>query len=80
MTFIVVVEAIVVLMLLPLFYWGGDAFTVWASGPVQDGARLWLELLPLFGAGAMVVHYWHRHMNRFLILSAVVFYVILWVR
>jgi len=77
---IAVVEMAVVLVLLPFAFWAGDAFAVWANASVQEGARRWLELLPPFGAASMLVHYWQRHMNRFLILSAVVFYVILWVR
>jgi mannose/fructose/N-acetylgalactosamine-specific phosphotransferase system component IIC len=44
------------------------------------GTGWWLHLVPVIGAAALVNHFWHRHLNRFLLLSAGIVMVILWVR
>jgi mannose/fructose/N-acetylgalactosamine-specific phosphotransferase system component IIC len=57
-----------------------ERLTATSSQALVAGTRWWLLVLPAIGAAALVQNYWHRHLNRFLLLSAGVGLVILWIR
>jgi len=57
-----------------------ERLTATSSEALVDGAHWWLLVLPAIGAAALVQNYWHKHLNRFLLLSAGVVLVILWMR
>jgi len=75
-----ITAALVVAIALPVTVFLGDRSTGWANAPVVRGAGWWVQLLPAFGAAALVQNYWHRHLNRFLLLSAGLVLVVLWFR
>ena len=75
-----VVEAAVIAAALPLSLLAAGAFTGFLDDPFVSGARWWMQLLPAFGAAAVIQLYWHRHTSRFLVVAAAVILVILWVR
>ncbi len=78
-TYFIVTALLLTIVLLPCALWVADRATVLA-GPTPVGSRWWLVLLPAFGAAAVIQSFWHQHLNRFLLLSAGVFLVILWIR
>ena len=52
----------------------------WAPTAVERGAGWWMVLLPGIGVAALIQNTWHRHLSRFLLLSAAVVFVVLWMR
>ena len=74
------VEAILVAIALPVSLVVAGWYTGLVGGSLPDGAVLWLELLPMFGAAAVIQLHWQRHSNRFVVLAAAVALVILWIR
>jgi hypothetical protein len=36
--------------------------------------------LPAIGCAALIQNFWHKHLNRFLLLSTGIVLVILWIR
>jgi PTS system mannose-specific IIC component len=77
---IFVVEAVVVFS----FIFIANAVSVWASGAVGGamvrGIEYWGRVIPAFGAASLIHVYWHKHLNRFLILSVVFFLLVLWIK
>jgi hypothetical protein len=57
-----------------------ERLTATSSQALVAGTRWWLLVIPAIGAAALVQNYWHKHLNRFLLLSAGVGLVILWIR
>ena len=57
-----------------------ERLTEVAAGWMVTGSQWWIDLLPAFGAAALIRSYWHRDLNRFLVLSAGVVLVVLWIR
>lgn len=50
------------------------------SHALVTGSRWWLTVLPAIGAAALVQNFWHKHLNRFLVMSAAIILVLLWIR
>lgn len=78
--FSAITQGITVFVLLPL----AVVTTEWLTGVVPDrllgGATAWVALLPVLGISAVIHSYWQRHQNRFLVLSACILLVVLWIR
>lgn len=74
------IEAAMVAIALPVSLLVAGWYTGVAGAPLADGARLWLQLLPTFGAAAVIQLHWHRHSNRFVAIAALVALVVLWIR
>jgi mannose/fructose/N-acetylgalactosamine-specific phosphotransferase system component IIC len=74
------VEAALIAIALPVSLVVAGWYTEVAGPPLSDGARRWLELLPTFGAAAVIQLHWQRHSNRFVVIAAAVALVILWIR
>jgi mannose/fructose/N-acetylgalactosamine-specific phosphotransferase system component IIC len=79
-SFIALTHGLVVLILAPAAFIACERFTAIVSDGFVLGARWWLAILPALGAAAIIQHNWHRNLNRFLVLGACVFWVILWIR
>jgi mannose/fructose/N-acetylgalactosamine-specific phosphotransferase system component IIC len=71
---------VLIMLCLPIAVFAAERLTAYANDTATSGAARWLALLPVFGAAAMVQNYWHRDHNRFLIMSAVIVLVVLWIR
>ena len=80
LVYVIVVHALFVLGLLPVALYLADLFAGARVDAVAPGLVVWYELLPAFGAAALIQIHWHKHLNRFLVVSAVTFWVILWIR
>lgn len=78
--FIFVVEAVLVVLLLQLAYRFGDLIARSIDGTLVVGAVTWRYLLPALGAASLIHLFWHRHLKRVLILSAVMVTLVLWLR
>jgi hypothetical protein len=65
---------------LPLSVVLADRITGGAAASFVRGSQWWLALIPAIGAAALIQNYWHRDLNRFLVLSAGVVLLILWIR
>ena len=74
-----VVGAVIVAVALPIAVATGERLTGVVGAPLVAGAREWLFLLPALGAAALWQTFAHRHLNRFLILSATVVLILLWI-
>jgi len=57
-----------------------ERLTATMIGPTVAGSRWWLYVMPTIGAAALVQNFWHKHLNRFLVLSAAIVLVVLWIR
>lgn len=57
-----------------------ERMTATMSEAIVAGSKWWLHVLPAIGAAALVQNFWHKHLNRFLVLSAGIILVILWIR
>ena len=72
------VEALLIVVMLPLFL----LFAEWITGAARQefvtGAQWWIYVVPALGAGAVVQMYWHKQHNRYLALSAGIVLVLLW--
>jgi mannose/fructose/N-acetylgalactosamine-specific phosphotransferase system component IIC len=79
-SYIFAVEMVLVLILLPLSYYGAEKLSLNVAGTVVDGVVFWRFLMPAFGAASLIHFYWQRHLKRMLMLSAVLVFFILWVR
>ena len=78
MAYIFIVELLVVL----LFLFLGGLVATWISahaGSLIVGAfEHWGLLFPAFGIASLIHVYWHKHLTRFLIMSAVLIFIVLW--
>lgn len=57
-----------------------DRLTATFSPALVSGSSWWLYVLPAIGAAGLAQNFWHKHLNRFLVLSAGIVLVILWIR
>jgi len=72
--------ALMVGVSLPIAIAVTERLTEVAAPWMVTGSHWWRDLLPAFGAAALVRSYWHKDLNRFLVLSAGVVLVVLWIR
>lgn len=77
--FIFGAETLLVSAFLPLSALLVEWVTATSGSPVALGSRWWLDFMPVFGAGALILMYWHKQQNRYLVLSAAVVWVLLWI-
>jgi mannose/fructose/N-acetylgalactosamine-specific phosphotransferase system component IIC len=77
--FIVVAEMLLVGVMLPLSLLGAERLTAVAGDSVTTGARWWGDIVPVLGAGALIQMYWYKQHNRYLVLSAAVVLMLLWI-
>lgn len=80
LSYIFLFEAVVIAVALPLTVAVVGTFTGLVDEPFASGARWWMNVLPALGAAAMIQHFWQRHSSRFLVVSAVIIMVVLWIR
>ena len=71
--YIFVVEAAALLVFLPLSFTLAERFTDRAGAPRPPAREV-----PAFGAASLIHLYWHYHMKRVLLLSAVLAFLVLW--
>jgi mannose/fructose/N-acetylgalactosamine-specific phosphotransferase system component IIC len=76
--YIFVIEAVLVWALLWSGYHAAEVVTRHVDGGPAAGIELWGVLLPAMGAAALIQMFWHRHLKRVLILSAVLALLVLW--
>ena len=78
MAYIFVVEVILVLV----FLFVGGIISTWissyAGSLVTRAFEQWGLLLPAFGIASLIHVYWHKHLTRFLVLSAGLILIVLW--
>jgi mannose/fructose/N-acetylgalactosamine-specific phosphotransferase system component IIC len=77
--FYFVVQAVLVLILVPSATLLAERFTSLVREPVLWGASRWLELLPAIGAASVIQLYWQKQINRYLVLCAGIIMVLLWI-
>lgn len=75
---IFVVETIMVGLLLRLGYPAAEVLTRIVGSDIQRGVESWAGIVAALGAAALIHVYWHRHLKRVLILSAVMVVLVLW--
>ena len=78
--FIFVIEALLVLALLPLAFNFAERFTRLVEGAFVDGAMYWGYLMPALGIASVIHLYWQQHLKRVLVLTAVLVVLVLWLR
>ncbi len=78
--FVFVAEAILVGVMLPAAVFATEWITANVGGTFTTGARVWADLVPALGAGAVIQMYWHKQQNRYLVLCAGIFLLLLWFR
>jgi mannose/fructose/N-acetylgalactosamine-specific phosphotransferase system component IIC len=78
--FVFLAEAILVGIMLPATIFATEWITATAGGTFTSGARVWADLVPALGAGAVIQMYWHKQQNRYLVLCAGIFLLLLWIR
>jgi mannose/fructose/N-acetylgalactosamine-specific phosphotransferase system component IIC len=78
--FIFVVETCLVGLLLLVGYFSAEILTRHLGGTLIEGIDLWYVMLPALGVAALIHTYWHQHLKRVLILSAVMVILVLWLR
>ena len=78
-SFIFGAEVLLVAVMLPLSAMAAEWFTSVAGTSVATGAHWWVDIIPVLGAGALIQMYWHKQQNRYLVLSAVVVLLLLWI-
>lgn len=76
--FYFVLQAVLVLIMVPAATLLGEWFTSLVREPVLLGASRWLELLPAIGAASVIQLYWQKQINRYLVLCAGIVLVLLW--
>jgi hypothetical protein len=69
--YVFVVEAIVVGVLMVTCFYLAERFTLYVDGSIVAGIINWKILMPALGAASLIQLYWHHHLKRVLILSAV---------
>ena len=79
-TYIFVIEMLLVLALLPLGFTFTERFTRLIEGSFVSGAVYWGALLPALGIASIIHLYWQRHVKRILVLAAFLAVLILWLR
>lgn len=72
------VEALQVLVLLPIGTLAAEQLTAWGHAGSVMGAERWADLLPAIGAGAIAHRYWQWQVSRYLVLSALIALLLLW--
>lgn len=77
--FIFGAEVLLVAVMLPLSTIAAEWITSVARTSVATGARWWVDIIPVLGAGALIQMFWHKQQNRYLVLSAVVVLLLLWI-
>jgi len=77
--FTILAEVLLVAVMLPLSLWGAERVTAISGDAVTTGARWWGDIAPVLGAGALIQMYWHKQQNRYLVLSAAVAVMLLWI-
>jgi mannose/fructose/N-acetylgalactosamine-specific phosphotransferase system component IIC len=77
--FIVAAEVLLVGVMLPVSMWCAELLMAVAGDSVITGSRWWVEIVPVLGAGALIQMYWHKQHNRYLVLSAAVALMLLWI-
>ena len=77
--FTLVAEMMLVGVMLPLSLWGAERLTAVAGDSLTTGAKWWVDIVPVLGAGALIQMYWHKQHNRYLVLSAAVVLMLLWI-
>ena len=77
--FTMAAEMLLVGVMLPLSLWGAERLTAVAGDSVITGARWWVDIAPVLGAGALIQMYWLKQHNRYLVLSAAVVLMLLWI-
>jgi mannose/fructose/N-acetylgalactosamine-specific phosphotransferase system component IIC len=80
LVFIFAVETMLVLLLLGVGYFVAEFMTHHLGGKILEGIDLWHVMLPAFGAAALIHTFWHQHLKRVLILSAVMVILVLWLQ
>lgn len=75
-----VVQAGLMLVLIPVAAVLGEAFTAVVNQAALEGGRRWLELAPAVGAASLIHLYWQKHLNRNLVLFTGIILVLLWFR
>jgi mannose/fructose/N-acetylgalactosamine-specific phosphotransferase system component IIC len=78
--YILLVEAIIVLPLLFIFFNVAAKLVYRVDGAFAEGIALWQYLMPALGAASLIHLYWQHHLKRVLALSAVIVVVVLWLR
>ncbi len=77
--FIMAAEVLLVGVMLPVSLWCAELLMAVAGDSVITGSRWWVEVAPVLGAGALIQMYWHKQHNRYLVLSAAVALMLLWI-
>jgi mannose/fructose/N-acetylgalactosamine-specific phosphotransferase system component IIC len=77
--FIFGAEVLLVAIMLPLSLQLAEWLTAISGSSVATGARWWLDVIPVLGAGALILMYWHKQQNRYLVLSGAVVLLLLWI-
>jgi len=77
--FIVAAEVLLVGVMLPVSMWCAELMMAAAGDSVITGSGWWVEIVPVLGAGALIQMYWHKQHNRYLVLSAAVALMLLWI-
>jgi mannose/fructose/N-acetylgalactosamine-specific phosphotransferase system component IIC len=77
--FIFGVELLLVAVMLPVSAVVAERLTAVAGPSVADGSRWWVHIIPVLGAGALIQMYWLKQQSRYLVLSAAVILLLLWI-
>lgn len=77
--FIFGTEAMLVAAMLPLSAVLAERLTAVSGPEVAIGAGRWLDVIPVLGAGAIILMYWHKQQNRYMVLSAAIVLLLLWI-
>lgn len=78
--YIFVVHSVTVLLLFNVGFYAAERITRYVGGSIVDGAVFWGMLMPTFGAAALINIYWHHHLKRVVMLSAVMMVLVLWLK
>ena len=73
-------EALQVLVLLPIGTLAAKQFAAWGQAGAVMGAERWVVLLPAIGAGAIAHRYWQSQVSRYLVVSALIVLLLLWLK
>ncbi len=78
--YVFAVEVLIVFVFLSI----GATVSKWVSGGagsfVVKSIEQWGLLFPAFGIASLIHVYWHKHLTRFLIMSAVLIFIMLWIK
>jgi mannose/fructose/N-acetylgalactosamine-specific phosphotransferase system component IIC len=77
--FVVGAELLLVAVMLPLCAVLAERITSVGGSSLAMGARWWVDVIPVLGAGAVIHMYWHRQQIRYLVLSFAVILLLLWI-